>query len=548
MNARIAAVIVAAGQSTRFGAPKILTPIAGIPVILRSVRAIQSVPGWSQIVLVINSDLRPQVEAILASDQSPAAVMLVSGGERRQDSVLAGVDAIDDAGIVVIHDGARPLVTSQLIHATIAAVQAGADAAVAAVPVADTLKRDIAGRVETVDRANLWRAQTPQAFRVDRLREALANADQHDLTVTDEAAAIELMGGKVVLVPGDEQNIKLTTPGDARVIEALAGANSESGRVMMRTGIGYDVHRLVSGRPLVLGGIEIPFELGLEGHSDADVLLHAIADAILGAAAMGDIGRHFPPSDDTYRDISSVTLLERCREIVSGAGYEVANVDATVIAEEPKIGPHADQMRAVIATALGIDLGAVSLKATTNERLGFAGRREGIAAMAVATIRGSAEAMRVLLQRVSSASVCVDGEVVGEIGRGLVALVGIGHSDSPNVVERMASKCVKLRIFEDAAGKMNRSLRDLTAEPDGAGMLVVSQFTLYADVRKGRRPSFIDAAPPNLGQELVDAFSAAMQSHGIAVATGQFGAHMVVSLENDGPVTIWLDSAELARS
>jgi 2-C-methyl-D-erythritol 4-phosphate cytidylyltransferase / 2-C-methyl-D-erythritol 2,4-cyclodiphosphate synthase len=388
VNERIAAVIVAAGQSTRFGAPKILTPIAGIPAILRVMRAFEVVPGWSKLVLVINPELRTEVEAILAADQPLIEATLVPGGERRQDSVLAGVAAAGDVDIIVIHDGARPLVTPHLIEATIAAIQDGADAAVAAVPVTDTLKRLRDGRVETVDREDLWRAQTPQAFRADRLLSALAHADERGLTVTDEAMAIESMGGKVSLVPGNERNIKLTTPGDARVIEALAGRQDVPGHATIRTGIGYDVHRLVPGRRLILGGIEIPFELGLQGHSDADVLLHAIADAILGAAAMGDIGRHFPPSDASYRDISSVVLLKHSREIVATAGYEIVNIDATVIAEEPKISPHADRMRAIIATTLDTDTGAVSLKATTNERLGFAGRREGIAAMAVATLRG----------------------------------------------------------------------------------------------------------------------------------------------------------------
>jgi len=388
VNERIAAVIVAAGQSTRFGAPKVLTPIAGTPAILWAIRAFQAVPGWSKIVLVVNPDIRPDLETILASVQLSVDVTLVAGGERRQDSVLAGLAAAGDAEIVVIHDGARPLVTSHLIDATITAVRSGADAAVAAVPVADTLKRQDGGRVVTVDRSDLWRAQTPQAFRVDRLRAALAHVDEHALTITDEAMAIEMTGGNVTLVPGDELNIKLTAPGDALLVEALAGVKSKSNRVTIRTGIGYDVHRLVPGRPLILGGIEIPFELGLEGHSDADVLLHAIADAILGAAAMGDIGRHFPPSDETYRGISSVTLLERSRDIIAAAGFDVGNIDATVIAEEPKIGPHADRMRAVIATALRTDFRAVSLKATTNERLGFAGRREGIAAMAIATLQG----------------------------------------------------------------------------------------------------------------------------------------------------------------
>jgi 2-C-methyl-D-erythritol 4-phosphate cytidylyltransferase/2-C-methyl-D-erythritol 2,4-cyclodiphosphate synthase len=389
VNERIAAVIVAAGQSTRFGAPKILTPVAGMPAILRSVRAFRAVPECAAIVLVINQSLQTDIASLLADDEPSAGVKLVPGGERRQDSVLAGLEAIGDADIVVIHDGARPLVTPQLIEATIAAVRAGSEAAVAAVPVTDTLKRDSRSGVETVDRANLWRAQTPQAFRVDRLRKALASAMERGLTVTDEAMAIEMTGGSVTLVQGDEQNIKLTTPEDARVIEALASARPERGQAIVRTGIGYDVHRLVPGRPLVLGGIEIPFELGLEGHSDADVLLHAIADAMLGAAALGDLGYHFPPSDESYRSISSITLLERSREIVAAAGYEIVNVDTTIIAEEPKIGPHASRMRSVIADALLIDLGAVSLKATTNERLGFAGRREGIAAMAVATLRGN---------------------------------------------------------------------------------------------------------------------------------------------------------------
>jgi 2-C-methyl-D-erythritol 4-phosphate cytidylyltransferase/2-C-methyl-D-erythritol 2,4-cyclodiphosphate synthase len=388
VNERIAAVIVAAGQSSRFGAPKILTPIAGTPAILWAVRAFELVPGWSKFIVVINPDLRIEVEAILATDQRSIGVTLVSGGERRQDSVLAGLAAAGEADILVIHDGARPLVSPHLIEASIAAVRAGADAAVAAVPVVDTLKRQLGDSVETVDRADLWRAQTPQAFRSDRLRAALAHVDERGLTVTDEAMAIELMGGTVTLVAGDEQNIKLTTPGDARVIEALAGRNDQPDRATIRTGIGYDVHRLVPGRKLILGGIEIPFELGLEGHSDADVLLHAIADAILGAAAMGDIGQHYPPSDESYHGISSVTLLERTRDIIAAAGYDIVNIDATVIAEEPKISPHANQIRAVIATALETEIDAISLKATTNERLGFAGRREGIAAMAIATLQG----------------------------------------------------------------------------------------------------------------------------------------------------------------
>jgi 2-C-methyl-D-erythritol 4-phosphate cytidylyltransferase/2-C-methyl-D-erythritol 2,4-cyclodiphosphate synthase len=389
VNDRIAAVIVAAGQSTRFGAPKILTPIAGSPAILGSIRAFAAVPGWTSLALVINSELRASVATLLKEMAPELNVALVAGGERRQDSVAAGLGAIDDADIVVIHDGARPLVTPRIIEGTIAAVRAGADAAVAAVPVADTLKRKDGERVETVDRSDLWRAQTPQAFRVGQLRAALAEVDRRKLTVTDEAMAIELTGGRVALVPGDEQNLKLTTPGDDRVIEALARQTIDMPYTIVRTGIGYDVHRLAPDRKLILGGIQIPFELGLDGHSDADVLLHAITDAILGACALGDIGRHFPPSDEAYRGISSVTLLQRSATLVMDAGYQIVNVDATVIAEAPKIGPHAADMQAVIARALSVDTSSVSIKATTNEQLGFAGRREGIAAMAIATVQGT---------------------------------------------------------------------------------------------------------------------------------------------------------------
>jgi 2-C-methyl-D-erythritol 4-phosphate cytidylyltransferase / 2-C-methyl-D-erythritol 2,4-cyclodiphosphate synthase len=219
------------------------------------------------------------------------------------------------------------------------------------------------------------------------LRTSLAEARRRDLTLTDESMAIELTGGQVTLVPGDEMNLKLTNPGDAHLMEAILHGDHMRARTAPRTGIGYDVHRLVPGRRLMLGGLEIPFDHGLDGHSDADVLLHAIADAILGACAQGDIGRHFPPSDAAYRDISSLVLLERVNEIVAAQGFRVVNIDATVIAEAPKIGPYAEQMQKTIGAALGVETSAISVKATTNEGLGFAGRREGIAAMAIATVQ-----------------------------------------------------------------------------------------------------------------------------------------------------------------
>lgn len=387
MNERLAAVIVAAGQSTRFGAPKILTPLAGVPVIIRTLRAVQSFAKWNDIIVVVNAEIYNPVAELVRQETGDPPIQLVLGGKRRQDSVAAGIEAVGDAEILVIHDGARPLVSTRVIESTVAAVRAGADAAIAAVPVADTLKRRIGSSIETVDRTNLWRSQTPQAFRMASLRAGLDEAHRRGLTVTDESMAIELTGGRVELLPGDEQNVKLTTPGDARLMEAIVRGEQGYEGLSIRTGIGYDVHRLVPDRALILGGIQIPFDRGLDGHSDADVLLHAISDAVLGACAAGDIGRHFPPSDDAFRDISSLILLERVRDIVAGRGYRVCNIDATVIAEAPRIGPHAEQMRTAISAALAIGLDSVSVKATTNEQLGFAGRGEGIAAMAIATVQ-----------------------------------------------------------------------------------------------------------------------------------------------------------------
>jgi 2-C-methyl-D-erythritol 4-phosphate cytidylyltransferase / 2-C-methyl-D-erythritol 2,4-cyclodiphosphate synthase len=387
VNERIAAVIVAAGQSTRFGGPKILTTIADVPVIIRTLRSIRAVPGWQSIVLVVNPAIRDSVRDLVDREPGNREITIIEGGELRQDSVWAGIEAVGNVDIVVIHDGARPLVTPQLIESTITAVRDGADAAIAAVLVTDTLKRKSGKAIETVDRTDLWRSQTPQAFRMTTLRTSLAEAQRRDLTLTDESMAIELTGGQVTLVPGDEMNLKLTNPGDAHLMEAILHGDQMRARTAPRTGIGYDVHRLVPGRRLMLGGVEIPFDHGLDGHSDADVLLHAIADAILGACAQGDIGRHFPPSDAAYRDISSLVLLERVNEIVAAQGFRVVNIDATIIAEAPKIGPYAEQMQMTIGAALGVETSAISVKATTNEGLGFAGRREGIAAMAIATVQ-----------------------------------------------------------------------------------------------------------------------------------------------------------------
>jgi 2-C-methyl-D-erythritol 4-phosphate cytidylyltransferase/2-C-methyl-D-erythritol 2,4-cyclodiphosphate synthase len=313
-------------------------------------------------------------------------VLIVDGGERRQDSVRHAFERIDRRSeVVVIHDAARPLVTDALIRRTIDAAFA-TGAAIAALRASDTVKRaDAAGRIaETLPRDRIYLAQTPQAFRVDVLRHALTiRAD-----ATDEAALAEQAGHPVQLVEGDPRNVKITTPEDLELAERLLDTPEgvpypPSG---LRIGNGYDLHRLVEGRPLVLGGVTIPFDKGLLGHSDADVICHAITDAILGAAGAGDIGRHFPDTDAAWKDADSVDLLRRAAAIVAAAGYTVVNVDVVVVAQRPKLSPHADAIRARVAAAIGCDPLQVSVKGKTNEGVDSVGAGEAIAAHAVALL------------------------------------------------------------------------------------------------------------------------------------------------------------------
>jgi 2-C-methyl-D-erythritol 4-phosphate cytidylyltransferase/2-C-methyl-D-erythritol 2,4-cyclodiphosphate synthase len=335
------------------------------------------------VVVVTSPELREAVAALCAERLAGRPWRVALGGERRQDSVAAGLAAAPDAGIIVVHDGARPFAEAALFKAAVAAVRGGADAAIAALPLTDTLKRvDGETVVATLDRSVHTLAQTPQAFRRAALERALATAREEGRTVTDEATLVEQGGGRVVTVPGSRRNLKLTVPEDLDL--ALAIATTPARQV--RTGIGYDVHRLVPERRLVLGGVEIPFERGLDGHSDADVALHAIMDALLGACALGDIGHHFPPGDPTYRNADSRALLRAVGELLAERGAVVMNVDCTIVAEAPKLLPHVPAMRAAIADCLGIAPEQVSLKATTNELMGFVGRGEGIAALATATV------------------------------------------------------------------------------------------------------------------------------------------------------------------
>ena len=372
---RVAAILVAAGSGTRFGAgqPKQFAAIAGKPVV-----------RWAAEGLLPHAThLQPVGDPALLGPALAGLGCLpaVPGGGTRQDSVRAGLEALAPLApdVVLVHDAARPCVPGHVVPALLAAL-ARVPGAIPALPVADTLKRAADGRIEaTVERAGLFRAQTPQAFHYPiLLRLHRQNATP---SLTDDAALLEHAGLAVDLVPGDEDNTKLTYPEDLMRLErALAPA------MLPRVGTGFDVHALAPGRALVLCGVAVPHALGLAGHSDADVGIHALCDAIYGALADGDIGRHFPPSEATWKDADSARFLLHAAERIAARGGRLANADVTLICERPKITPHAAAMQTRLAELLGVGPGLVSVKATTTERLGFAGRGEGIAAQAVATV------------------------------------------------------------------------------------------------------------------------------------------------------------------
>lgn len=310
-------------------------------------------------------------------------VAVVAGGAERQESVCRALVHLPPAcKTVAVHDGARPFLRLEVLTRCIEVAEREG-AAVAAVPVVDTIKvAGEGGYVErTLPRDCLWAAQTPQVFARELLVSACQLAEREGLTVTDDSTLVERAGHAVRLVPGDADNFKVTTPADLLRARVMAGSSG-----WPRVGIGYDVHRLVPGRPLVLGGVEVPSEVGLEGHSDADVLLHAIMDALLGAAAAGDIGYHFPPGDPQYAGASSLSLLRRVVQILAGRGYRPLQVDGVVVAEKPVLRPFIPGMQAAVAKALEIPPVQVGIKASTNEGLGFIGAGEGMAAWAVATI------------------------------------------------------------------------------------------------------------------------------------------------------------------
>jgi len=395
------ALIPAAGRAARFnteagpggnktGGNKVFAPLAGRPLLRWTAEAFAAHAAIDGIVVVAGAGEVARCRAAL--DGVGKLLSVVPGGETRQESVAIGLFTLGGAAddLALVHDGARPLVTSDIIDRCLQGAREHGNA-VAALPVSDTLKAvDERQTVQrTVDREGLWAVQTPQAFRLATLFEAHIAARDAGWTGTDEASLVEKFGDEPVhLVVGAPDNFKVTRPDDLRLAEAVLRSRQKEPMGQTRIGFGYDIHPLVVGRRLVLGGVEIPSPRGLDGHSDADVLLHALCDALLGAAGLPDIGNLFPNTDPAYKDISSLHLLRRVWERLRAAGYAVGNVDLTLIAEAPKIAPHVPQMRALIAQTLHIEPARVGIKATTNEGLGSLGRGTGIAAHAVAAIIG----------------------------------------------------------------------------------------------------------------------------------------------------------------
>ncbi len=365
---KVAAVLLAAGSSSRMGRDKLTLIIGGESVLSRSFMALRAA-GILDVVIVVSQTTQKEAQRL----QRECGAQLAQGGATRGESVLNGLRAVDHADVVVIHDGARCLVSPEIIKASVDSA-AVCGSGVAALDVRDTI-RDREG--ESPDRSRLLVMQTPQSFDYQKILAAYEYAFAQGLEATDDCTLYERMWGAPQFTPGGLLNQKLTCLEDLNFFEAVLE------KKCMRTGYGEDTHRLVAGRKLILGGMELPYEKGLEGHSDADVLTHAVIDALLGAAALGDIGRLFPDSDMAYQDICSLLLLKRVGQMVREKGYEIANVDVTVVAQEPKLAPHMEKMQSNLAAVLGLLPDQVSVKATTPEHMGPEGNLECITARSV---------------------------------------------------------------------------------------------------------------------------------------------------------------------
>lgn len=366
---RVIAIIVAAGRGKRLGSslPKQFLKVRGRTILEMSVEAFEQNKYVDEIFVAANADYCELTEKLCRGFSKLKKI--VAGGAERQDSVRAALDCLrGENGIVLVHDAARPFVSEAVINAVIEGT-ADFGAAIPTVPAKDTIRQVDGTGSRTLQRETLARVQTPQGFRISLLKHAFEKAQAEGFLGTDDASLVERMGINISMVQGEDANRKITTREDLET--------------EMRIGTGYDVHRLVEGRPLVLCGEQIPYEKGLLGHSDADVALHALMDAMLGAAGFGDIGKHFPDTDERYRGISSMKLLQKTAELLREAGYFLGNADITIIAQRPKIAGYIPKMRANIAEIMNCDENKINIKGTTTEKLGFVGREEGIASEAV---------------------------------------------------------------------------------------------------------------------------------------------------------------------
>lgn len=368
LSKKVAVIIAAAGSGHRMGGGvlKQYIKIDGMPMSIKATRAFLAYKNIDYVIYVAEPLSTLSLKDFGVTDKE---IVLVQGAARRQDSVYNGLLQVpEDAEIVLVHDGARPFVTENIIDAVLnGVVEHGA-----AIPCVSP-KATIRTAEKTLDRHSLYEVQTPQGFEKELLVRAFEKAIAENTEVTDEAALVELLGTKIWLVDGAYTNTKVTTREDLPL--------------HYRTGLGYDVHRLVSGRDLWLGCVKIPYEKGLLGHSDADVIVHSIADALLGAAALGDIGKHFPDTDNAYKDMAGSRLLVMTQALIEAAGFTISSIDATLSCEQPKISPYIEDMKERIAYALRLDPSQISVKATTQEGLGFSGRGEGMSAFAIATIK-----------------------------------------------------------------------------------------------------------------------------------------------------------------
>ena len=368
--------------------PKQFLDLSGQPLLVRTCRQFIALEAIASIVIVAHPDHEMETKKMLVEqlpEHSHHKLLFVKGGALRQDSVHAGLKALPAAiELVLVHDAARPFID----EATIVRTMDGAltfGAAIAAVPVKDTLKRVTQGThiiTSTIDRSALWQAQTPQAAGKKLLLNAFDKASASGFQGTDEASLLEHLGAEVQVVQGNEKNVKITHPGDMQLAEKLLSQEKS-----MKIGHGYDAHRLVDNRKLILGGVEIEYHRGLDGHSDADVVCHALTDAILGAMGAGDIGRHFPDSDNQYKNISSILLLEQVVEKAQQAGLQLSNADITIVCQQPKLARYLNDMQNNLASGCAVSPQAVNIKATTTEKMGFTGRGEGISAHAVVLMK-----------------------------------------------------------------------------------------------------------------------------------------------------------------